>query len=118
MMSSMVLKKDSTAVLFTKIEVDIISGKTTLYDIEYELKGDVRNHVENKHRIFLPCNITTDDELELSATLYVPTSWNGETIETYIQALLDELYLLKHGITGYKTRSQIEQSFMLEIIVI
>ena len=121
MMSSIILKKDSTDIVFTKIEVNILSGKTTVNDVEYELRGEILNHVENKHRIFLPCKIKTDKDFEMvafTATLYVPVSWHAEIIENYTQALLDELYLYKHGITGCKSIKQIEQSFMLEIIVL
>lgn len=121
MISSMILKKDSSEIVFNKIELDVVSKQIKIQEVKYELKGEMLKHVENKHRIFLPCKIKTDEDLELralSATLYVPITWNDESIENYIQALSDELFLYQHNITGCKYIKKIENDFMLEIIVL
>ena len=121
MISSMILKKESSEIAFNKIELDVITKQITISEVRYELKGEMLNHVENKHRIFLPCKIKTDRDMEyvpLSATLYAPITWNNESIENYIQALSDELFLYQHNITGCKYIKQIENAFMLEIIVL
>ena len=87
----------------------------------YELKDEMLRHIENKHHVYLPCKIRTDqdfDHLPLAATVCVPIFWDGEAIENYTQALLDEIFLFKQQLPGHKTLQQIEQSFMLEMIVL
>ena len=121
MISSIVLKKDSTDINFTRVEVDLLSGKMVIHDANYEIKRDMLNHIENKHRVYLPCKIKTDQDFNnvpLVATMCVPIFWDGDAIENYTQALLDEIYLFKHQLPGHKTLQQIEQSFMLEMIVL
>lgn len=121
MISSIVLKKDSTDIEFTKIDVDLLSGKMAIYSASYELKDEMLRHIENKHHVYLPCKIRTDqdfDHLPLAATVCVPIFWDGEAIENYTQALLDEIFLFKQQLPGHKTLQQIEQSFMLEMIVL
>ena len=121
MISSIVLKKDSTDIEFTKIDVDLLSGKMAIYSASYELKGEMFSHIENKHRVYLPCKIKTDQDFNnapLVATMCVPIFWDGDAIENYTQALLDDIYLFKHQIPGLKTLQQIEQSIMLEMIVL
>ena len=121
MISSIVLKKDRTNIDFTKIEVDLLSGKMAIYDASYELEEELLVHIEAKHRIYLPCKIKVDSDLDnapLIATVCVPIFWDGDAIENYTQALLDEIYLFKHQLPGHKTLQQIEQSFMLEMIVL
>ena len=121
MISSIVLRKDSTDVNFTRIEVDLLSGKMILHEANYELRGEALEHVKNKHRIYLPCKIKTEPEFNqvpLIATICVPMFWDMDVIENYTQALLDELYLFKHNIPGCKTLKEIEDSFMLEVILL
>ena len=121
MISSIVVKTGTTDLSFTKLEIDIMSGKIIMRVATYGFNGELREQIENKHRLYLPCKIATDQDFDFVptiATLYVPIFWDGEAIENYTQALLDELYLFKHQIPGYKTLKQIEQSFMLEMILL
>lgn len=121
MISSIVIKTGTTNLSFTKLEIDLMSGKIIMRVANYGLNEELKELVENKHRLYLPCKITTDPDFDFAptiATLYVPMFWDGEAIENYTQALLDELYLFKHTIPGYKTIKQIEQSFMLEMILL
>lgn len=120
MISSVVVKTGTTELSFTKLEIDLMSGKITMRIAKYEFNEELQEAVNNKHRMYLPCKITTDNDFEVPivASLYVPIFWDGEAIENYTQALLDELYLFKHTIQGYKTLKQIEQSFMLEMILL
>jgi hypothetical protein len=52
------------------------------------------------------------------AVFYVPVEWDGECIENYTQALMDELYLHNNKLSGYKTIEEIENSFVLEVILL
>lgn len=113
MISSVVVKKDTMIVSFTKLEIELDTGKMLMLTAEYEFDEEMKKHVERKHRLFLPCSID-----EISAVFYVPDFWDAEAIENYTQALLDELYLLKNNVEGFKTKEQIEESFMLEIILL
>jgi hypothetical protein len=121
MISSVVVKKDTTNLNFTKVEVDITTSKLVTHLASYEFVDELRTHIMDKHRICLPCRITTDpncDFMPCIATLYVPVIWGAEAIENYTQALMDELYLLKNKLPGHKTIKQIEHNFMLEIVVL
>ena len=121
MISSIVVKTGTTKISFTKLELDLMTGKIIMRVANYDLNDEIKELVENKHRLYLPCKIKTDpdfDNVPVVATLYVPMFWDGEAIENYTQALLDELYLFKHVVPGYKTLQQIEQSFMLEMILL
>ena len=113
MISSIVVKKDIMSVSFTKLEIELHTGKMLMLTAEYEFDDDMKEHVEKKHRLYLPCKINDDN-----AIFYVPDFWDAEAIENYTQALLDELFLLKNKIEGYKDLEQIEKSFMLEIILL
>ena len=121
MISSIVVRKDTLSINFMKIEVDIVSGKLSTKLANYEVNDDLREHVMNKHRVYLPCKIVVDQDITnvpYSAVLYVPAFWEGETIENYTQALLDELHLYRYNIPGCKTIKQIEQSFSLEMLLL
>jgi hypothetical protein len=111
--SSIVIKKDTSSISFTKLEIELETGKMIMLTAEYEFNEDMKEHVEKKHRLFLPCSIN-----ETHAVFYVPDFWDGESIENYTQALLDELYLLRNNMEGCKTKEMIEKSFMLEIILL
>ena len=121
MISSVVLTKEMNTIHFTKIEIDIVSGKMTTHLANYEISDELREHVLNKHRVYLPCRITVDQDipsLPYIATLFVPVFWEDEAIENYTQALLDELYLYNNNLPGRKTLKQIEQSFGLEMLLL
>ena len=121
MISSIVVRKDILSIEFMKIEVDIITGKLTTKLATYEINDDLREHVMKKHRVYLPCKITLDQEIiniPHHAVMYVPTFWEDGSIENYTQALLDELHLYKYNIPGCKNIKQIEQSFSLELLLL
>lgn len=121
MISSVVVTKETVAIHFTKIEIDIVTGKMKTHLANYEINGELRNHVLNKHRVYLPCRINVDQDIEYipyGATLYVPVFWEDEAIENYTQALLDELYLYNNNLPGRKNLQQIEQSFGLEMLLL
>ena len=121
MISSVVVTKDMNMIHFTKIEIDIVTGKMKTHLANFEITEELREHVINKHRVYLPCKIITDQDIEYvpyNATLYVPVFWEDEAIENYTQALLDELYLFKHNLPGCKNLKQIEQSFGLEMLLL
>ena len=121
MISSVVVTKEMEAIHFTKIEIDIVSGKMKTHLASYEISDELREHVLNKHRVYLPCRITVDQDIEnmpYTATLYVPVFWEDEAIENYTQALMDELYLHKNTLNGYKSIEEIENSFVLEVILL
>ena len=121
MISSIVVRKDILSIEFMKIEVDITTGKLTTKLATYEVTDDLREHVMKKHRVYLPCKITLDQEVSNiphHAVMYVPTFWEDNSIENYTQALLDELHLYKYNIPGCKNIKQIEQSFSLELLLL
>ena len=121
MISSVVVKKEMQYISFIKIEMDLLTNNMNTKIANYELTDELKDHVLNKHRVYLPCKITTDPDIDYMpymATLYVPYFWDTEMIENYAQALMDEIYLLKNGIKGYKQLKQIEQCFMLEVILL
>lgn len=111
MVASIILKK-LTKVQFVKIEINVKTGKMKMKVGKYNLNSDEITNF-NKHRVILPCRIDND-----IASFYVPVEWDGDSIENYTQALMDELYLNKNKTDGYKTIEQIEQSFVLEIILL
>lgn len=121
MISSVVVKKDISYISFIKIEIELATGKMNTKIANYELTDELKEHVSNKHRVYLPCKINTDQDISYvpySATLYVPYFWETEMIENYAQALIDEIYLYNNGLVGNKSLKQIEQSFMLEVILL
>ncbi len=121
MISSVVVTKEMKDIHFTKIEIDIVTGKMTTHLASYEISDDLREHVLNKHRVYLPCRITVDQDIQYipyNATIYVPVFWEDEAIENYTQALLDELYLYNNKLPGCKNLKQIEQSFGLEMLLL
>lgn len=121
MISSVVVKKDINYISFIKIEIELSSGKMNTKIANYELTNELKEHALNKHRVYLPCKINTDQDISYvpySATLYVPYFWETEMIENYAQALIDEIYLYTNGVEGSKTIKQIEQSFMLEVVLL
>lgn len=118
MISSVVIKSNTISISFIKIEVDLTTGKMKTHMANYELNDELRKHVLDKHRVYLPCKIEKDSDEPYGAVLYVPDFWDVESIENYTQALMDELFLIKHNIEGCKNLKQIEQTFMLEVIVL
>ena len=121
MISSVVVTKEMLTIHFTKIEIDLTTGKMKTHLATYEVNEELREHVLKKHRVYLPCKIIVDQDIEYvpyKATLYVPVFWEDEAIENYTQALLDELYLYKHKLEGCKNLNQIEQSFGLEMLLL
>lgn len=122
MISSVVLTKETSSIDFIKIELDVLTGKTTTHIANYKLDGDVKEHVMNKHRIYLPCKIKTDEDfntIPYKVTLYVPDFWDVEAIGNYTQAILDELYLYNQNLPGCrKSLKEIEDVFMFELIVL
>ena len=119
MISSLVIKDKNLNIEFIKVEVDLASGKMKMFISEYEINGLEKEHVLNKHRVYLPCKINIDPSAPLVATLCVPLFWGDESIENYVQSLMDELFLFNNHIPGCKsTIKDIENSFMLEMILI
>lgn len=121
MISSIVVRRDTVAIHFIKIDIDIVTGKLSTKMASYEINDELREHITNKHRVYLPCKIIIDQEVSnepYSASFYVPVFWEDESIENYAQALLDEIHLFKYNIPGYKTVKQIEQSFGLEMLLL
>ena len=121
MISSIVVKKAVTNICFTKLEIDLVTGKMLMRIASYSLEDELLEHIGNNHRVYLPCTISTDPDSEdepIFATMYIPVFWDGEAMENYTQALVDEIYLYKHQIPGFKNLKQIEQSFMLEMVVL
>lgn len=120
MISSVVVKKEMEYISFIKIEMNLLTNDMNTKIANYELTDELRNHVTEKHRVYLPCNINIaedTDRLE-SAILYVPYFWDTEMVENYTQALMDEIYLNRYKMQGCKTIKQIEQSFMLEVVLL
>ena len=113
MITSIVVRKN-TNISFTKIEIDLETGKMMMKVAKYNLGSEeLQEQIENNHRVCLPCRIKDN-----IASFYVPTIWDGECIENYTQALMDELYLLQNKLNGHKTIEQIENTFMLEMILL
>ena len=121
MIASVVVKNDITSIKFTKITIDLLTGKMKTHEASYNVNDELREHILNKHRVYLPCKIEVDKDMTdvpHIATLYVPIFWDIESISNYTQALMDELFLYKHNINGCKQLKHIEQNFMLEVIVL
>ena len=113
MVSSLVVKR-MNEVVFTKIEIELNTGKMVTKTAKYNLDSEqLMEHVNNNHRVILPCRI-----IDGIATFYVPTAWDDDAIENYTQALLDEMYLLTHELNGYKSIQEIEIGFRLEMILL
>lgn len=113
-MITSILMKTNPSINFTKVELDLQSGKMLMKVAKYDLTSEeLLIQVEKTHRVCLPCRITDE-----AASFYVPLAWDSECIENYTQALLDELYLLNNNIEGHKTVKQIEASFMLEMVLV
>lgn len=119
MISSLVMKDKNLNIEFIKVEVDLSTGKMRMFISEYEINGPEKEHVLNKHRVYLPCKINIDPSAPLVATLCVPIFWDDEAIENYVQAMMDELFLYNKRISGCKhSITDIEKSFMLEMILL
>ena len=119
MISSVIVKNDVTSIKFTKITIDLISGKMKTQEANYTVNDELREHVLNKHRVYLPCKINIDPSAPLVATLCVPIFWDDEAIENYVQAMMDELFLYNNHVPGCKLSiTDIEKSFMLEMILL
>lgn len=113
-MISSVIVKQLTSVKFVKVEINTVTGKMVLKRAEYNLTPEeIQLETGMKHRVVLPCRIVSD-----VAIFYVPIEWDEECIENYTQALMDELYLNKHTLNGYKTIEEIENSFVLEVVLL
>lgn len=113
MITSVVVKSNMLDVSFIKVVVGLKTGEMSMKIATYEITDDLKQHIEESHRVCLPCKISED-----IANLYVPLFWEDDSIENYIQALMDEMYLVNHEIGGHKTIEQIEESFKLEIILL
>jgi hypothetical protein len=111
--SSIVIKSDTKDINFIKVIIGLTNGSMDMKIATYEITEELKEHIENKHRVCLPCKV-----IDGIATMYVPFFWDDESIENYTQALLDELYLNKKGMNGHKSIEQIEESFKLEIILL
>ena len=113
MISSLVVKR-MNEVVFTKIEIELGTGKMVTRTAKYNLDSDqLMEQVNNNHRVVLPCRI-----VDGVASFYVPASWDDEAIENYTQAMLDEMYLLTNKLNGYKSIQEIEIGFRLEMILL
>lgn len=113
MITSIVVRKN-TEISFTKIEIDLRNGKMMMKVAKYNLDSDeLQEQIEKTHRVCLPCRIK-----DSVASFYIPTIWDGECIENYTQALVDEMYLLNNNLNGHKTIEQIEAGFTLEMILL
>lgn len=113
MISSIIVKK-LTKIQLTKIEINIDTGKMMIKKAKYNMTSDdLVNQMNERHRVVLPCRIKDN-----GASFYVPVEWDVEALENYTQALLDEMYLYKKKLPGYKTIEQIESSFILEIVLL
>ena len=113
-MISSVIVKQLTSVKFVKVEINTVTGKMVLRRAEYNLTPEeIQLELGTKHRLELPCKIVDN-----VAVFYVPIEWDEECIENYTQALMDELYLYKNKLSGYKELCEIEKSFMLEVIML
>lgn len=112
MVASIVLKK-STKIGFLKIELNTRTGKLKMKAASYNMNSDEAKLFANKRRVVLPCMIVDD-----IATFYIPIEWDGDAMENYTQALMDELYLNKKKLEGCKTIEEIEKSFVLEVIIL
>lgn len=113
-MISSVIVKQLTSVKFVKVEINTVTGKMVLKRAEYNLTPEeIQLEIGLKHRLSLPCKIVDD-----VAVFYVPVEWDGECIENYTQALMDELYLHNKRLSGYKSIEEIENSFVLEVILL
>lgn len=121
MISSVIVKKEMQYISFIRIEMDLISGNMNTKIANYELTDKLKEHISDKHRVYLPCTICVDQDISYVpqfATMYVPYFWESEMIENYTQALVDEIYLFKNNINGCKNIKQIEQCFSLEVILL
>ena len=113
-MISSVIVKQLTSVKFVKVEINTVTGKMVLRRAEYNLTPEeIQLELGAKHRLELPCKIVDN-----VAVFYVPIEWDEECIENYTQALMDELYLYKNKLSGYKELCEIEKSFMLEVVML
>lgn len=77
---------------FISIDINIKENKTTMKNHTIELDSDKLDKVKETHKIIIPAKIDVDKG---TAILTVPTFWNIETIENYIQTLMDSLLLYK-----------------------
>lgn len=114
MVASVIIKKDTNSIGFYKIELNPYNGEMVIYNANYDLNEELMGHVDKKHRVKLPCTIHENEVL----TLYVPNFWDDRVIENYVQAVVDEYYMMKNNINGCKTKEQIEASFVLEVILL
>ena len=113
-MISSVIIKQLTNIKFVKVEINTVTGKMVLRRAEYNLTPEeIHLEIGLKHRLELPCKIVDD-----VAVFYVPIEWDEECIENYTQALMDEIYLNKNKLNGFKTMEEIEKSFMLEVVML
>ena len=113
MISSLVVKR-MNEVVFTKIEIELSTGKMVTRTATYNLDSEqLMEHVKNNHRVVLPCRIVHG-----VASFYVPASWDDDAIENYTQAMLDEMYLFTNKLNGYKSIEEIEIGFRLEMILL
>ena len=113
-MISSVIVKQLTSVKFVKVEINTVTGKMVLKRAEYNVTPeDIQLELGMKHRLILPCRIVDN-----VAIFYVPVEWDSECIENYTQALMDELYLHKNTLNVYKSIEEIENSFVLEVILL
>lgn len=113
MISSIVVRSNTKDINFIKVIIGLNNGSMDMKIATYEMTDELKDHINNKHRVCLPCKID-----ECMATMYVPFFWEDESIENYTQALLDEIYMNKHELNGHKSIEQIEESFKLEIILL
>lgn len=113
-MVSSVIVKQLTNIKFVKVEINIITGKLVMKRAEYNLTPEeLRKEIGMKHRVILPCRIVDN-----IVVFYVPVEWDEECIENYTQALMDEIYLNKNALPGFKSFEEIEKSFVLEVILL
>lgn len=113
-MISSVIVKQLTNVKFVKVEINTVTGKMVLRRAEYNLTPEeIQIELGMKHRVVFPCKIKDD-----VAVFYVPIEWDEECIENYTQALMDELYLNKNKLSGFKSIEEIEKSFVLEVVLL
>ena len=113
-MISSVIVKQITSVKFVKVEINTVTGKMILKRAEYNLTPEeIQLEIGLKHRLLLPCKI-----VDSVAVFYVPNEWDEECIENYTQALMDEIYLHNNKMSGCKSIEEIENSFLLEVVLL
>ena len=55
--SSIVIKSDTKDINFIKVIIGLTNGSMDMKIATYEITEELKEHIENKHRVCLPCKV-------------------------------------------------------------